>query len=40
LWLGGEDHSMELQLEQNLDVRMKKFVPTDFDLTDYDKERF
>lgn len=31
---------MEATLEQNLAMRMKKFLPTNFDLIDYDKELF
>ena len=32
--------SLELELENHLGLRMKKFVPVDLDLTDYDQERF
>lgn len=32
--------TLENYLEQQLVLRMKKFVPTNFDLTDYDRELF
>ena len=32
--------TLEQFLEQQLALRMKKFLPTNFDLTDYDKELF
>jgi hypothetical protein len=35
-----ETSSLEATLEQNLALRMKKFLPTNFDLVDYDKELF
>lgn len=32
--------TLEQELENHLSLRMKTFVPTDFDLVDYDKEIF
>lgn len=30
--------TLEQELENNLSVRMKKYLPTNFDLVDYDRE--
>lgn len=32
--------NLEMELENHLSIRMKKFVPTNLDLVDYDRELF
>lgn len=32
--------NVEAEVEKHLTLRMQQFIPSDFDLTDYDKEQF
>ena len=38
LYVKREANLLETEIEKSLSVRMKKFIPSNFDLVDYDKE--